>query len=130
MKRLVFILLLCLFTTNVFCAAQEQHDGKWWNNLQRKSKLYYVIGYGDAYAFHSMRELYMLRIELSDEEKKHKYTSEEIMNLIDKFYSNTKYRVLRIEVVMEFIIYPALRNGWIKEQIDQKALDILERTQE
>ena len=130
MKRLAFILLLCLFVTNVFCAVKEEHDGKWWNSLKKESKLHYIIGYDDAYVFHARRELYMLRIELADEYTKHKYTCNEVMNLVDKFYSNPQYRVLRIEVVIEFIIYPALRNGWIKEQIDQKALDMLKQTQE
>ena len=130
MKRLAFILLLCLFVTNVFCATREEHDGKWWNSLKKESKLHYIIGYDDAYVFHAMRELYMLRIELTAEEQKREYTYTEIMNLLDQFYSNPKYRVLRIEVVIEFIIYPALRNGWIKEQIDQKALDMLKQTQE
>jgi hypothetical protein len=49
--------------------------------------------------------------------------------LVDKFYLNPKYRILRIETVIEFVIYPALRNGWSKEEIDNKASEILKQMQ-
>lgn len=129
MKKLISVLLLCLFTVNVFCAVKKEHDGKWWNSLKKETKLHYIIGYDDAYVFHARRELYMLRIEL-DEDKTPKYTCNEIMNLVDNIYSKPKYRILRIETVIEFVVYPTLRNGWNKEEMNNKALEILKQTQE
>lgn len=130
MKKIIFILFLCLFTTTVFCAAQEEHDGKWWNSLKKDAKMHYIIGYDDAYFFHAMRQMHLFQIELSEEDRKPKYSYKDLMNLVDKFYSNPKYRKLRIETVTEFIVYPALRNGWHKEDIDKQALEILKQTQE
>lgn len=137
MKKIIFAILLCLFATNVFC---ETHDGRWWNDLPRELKGYYIIGHSDGYIgqignFKAAKDVKAITTTNKNmsldkwlnlwDKYPYDYTYGEIVDFVDRFYGNPQYKVLSITVVLENIIYPALKETWSQEQIDKKALEIV-----
>lgn len=130
MRKLILVLFLCLFTTPVFC---EIEDGRWWNKLQRADKVYYIIGFSTAYIrgktdFYSMERNYTKKAKEKKNPYDHypyEYNYGEIVDVVDKFYSNPQYRTITLESALDFVIFPALSLVWSQEQIDKQALVLL-----
>jgi len=135
MKKIIFALLLCLFATNVFC---EEHDGRWWNSSTPSQKVHFIIGFSEAYISSLSSIAYAVSVMSNVGEEKSKeyansrfnnypygYTYGEIRDFVDNFYSNPQYRTIRISLVLEYIVFPALKDAWSKAEIDSKALELI-----
>lgn len=130
MKKLILILFLCLFNSIAFC---EEHDGRWWNGLSEIAKTYFIVGFSDAYTrgktdFYNMERAYTKKTKEKKNPYDHYpygYNYGEIIDVVDKFYSNPQYRTITLESALDFVIFPALSLVWSQEQIDKQALVLL-----
>ena len=144
MKKFILILCLCLITTNVFCET-ETIDGRWWNELNTKfgedygrlTKLDFVKGFSRGYisslyyVWKNLKKQNMTKgadAVFKMENYPYDYNFGEIIDFIDKFYSNPQYKILKVDKVLIEIIFPALNKAWSQEQIDKKAVEILKES--
>lgn len=132
MKKLILILFLCLFTTNIFCEGNDL-DGRWWQKLSQDSKLLFIMGLTNGYymgmwSFGNNLEMksekigeFITAINIFPS----KYNYGEIIEFVDKFYLNPQYKILDIRMALQEILLPALKEGWSKEEIDKEALECI-----
>lgn len=151
MKKLIFALLLCLFTTNVFC---KDYTGRDWLNFSDIARTYYIIGFSNCYSEMiagmqiSFEDVLTEFVKATSKEKIDKkaikeasidiakshdqypygYNYGEIVDFTNKFFLNPQYKVLNLNAVLLFIIFPALKNSWSQDQIDKTALSLLKMT--
>lgn len=154
MKKIIFALLLCLFATNVFC---EDVDGREWSKMSDLTRVNYIIGFSECYTklISSMQLPFQdiltqfakgtsdkkldketkKRIEdvsfdmaKSYDEYPYGYTYGEIRDFTNTFFANPQYKTLKLDDVLTIIIFPALKNSWSKEDIDNTALLLLKAT--
>ena len=156
MKKIIFALILCLFTTNVFC---ENIDGREWVKMSDLTRVYYIIGFSECYtrlikgmqlpfqdiltqfakgtANKKLDKETEKRIEevsfdmaKSYDQYPYGYTYGEIRDFTNTFFTNPQYKTLKLDSVLTVIIFPALKNSWSKEDIDKMALALLKITKE
>lgn len=153
MKKIIFALLLCLCTTNIFCG---DYTGRNWLDFSDIAKTYYIIGFSNCYTemlnvMQISYEDFLFEFASSASEEKEKidknaihetsltiatnydqypygYNYGEIVEFTDKFFSNPQYKVLNLNATLLIIIFPALKNSLNQEEIDKRALSLLKAT--
>ena len=129
MKKIIFILLFCLFATNVFCSNKD--DGRWWLKLTETEKSYYVGGLVEGYMCGVCKVAAYKEMSLEEmttlAEQPTGYNTAELQEMLNYFYSNPQYRKLEVSDLLFNIVYPALYNSWDMEKANKEALELLKR---
>jgi|LQAB01.1.fsa_nt_gi hypothetical protein len=136
MKKVVLsIFVLLLFQTNLFSDLGKTngfYNGNHWTGLDDTSQLYFVVGfdegigsiYDDLYLqikFQKTKDL--MKKTLNEEYYSKGTTYGSMIDFLNKFYSNTQYRIIPINEVFKYFHLSA--NGKITKQMDDYATERL-----
>jgi hypothetical protein len=137
MKKIIFsVLMLLLFQTNLFSDSKETNawrNGNFWVSLNDTGRLYYSVGFGDGsdsiyYNLYSQIKFQKTK-DLMKETLNEKYNSQgttygAIVDFLNKFYSTSQYRIIPINIALEW--FHLSTNGKITvKEIDDRATEML-----
>ena len=114
MKKTILALLLCLFSTNVFCY-YERCTGREWKTFNYNQKLVYVATFSEGY---------MVTTEGS-EKYPYEYNFDDFIEALDKFYKKTQNKIYPVSFALHYIIFPALKNTWSDKQIEEETIELI-----
>ena len=115
MKKIIFALILCLFTTNVFCKDTDLSDGTDWKFIPYEAKLVYITAFSEAYTL----------TKEGHEKYPYGYSYGALIDSLDDFYKSSQNSILPIPYALHYLIFPSLKNTWSKKQMEEETINVI-----
>ena len=115
MKKLILILLFCLFTTNAFSEKNEPTSFADWKVIPYTAKVTYIVAFSEGYTL----------TKEGHEKYPYGYSYGALIDTINDFYENTQNSILPIPYALHYLIFPSLKNTWSKKQMEEATINVI-----
>jgi len=108
-------------------------DGNFWNKMRHIFKTLYVLAFINGY----MKAICSCAATITKNEEEYnrfinlfnlvteKYIHNKIIQVTDDIYSVDKYKTIKLDKLIEFVVIPSIKENWNKEKLYNEALSLL-----